>query len=110
MIKEIKSDNLTVISDIQIIFNDFYTQKKQLIDEFKYNSFTRLFACTLDDKVVGIIQISDIIDRYEIVYIAVEEQYRKQGVATSLIEYIVDVSVGVPDRVTVFPPSVFVVS
>lgn len=90
MIREIKSDNLTLISDIQSRFNEFYTQKKQLVDEFKYNTFTRLFAYILNNRVVGIIQISDIIDRYEIVYIEVDKNYRKQGIATSLIEYVVD--------------------
>lgn len=90
MIREIKSDNLTLINDIQSRFNEFYTQKKQLVDEFKYNTFTRLFAYILNNRVVGIIQISDIIDRYEIVYIEVDKNYRKQGIATSLIEYVVD--------------------
>ena len=90
MIREIKIDNLTLINDIQSRFNEFYTQKKQLVDEFKYNTFTRLFAYILNNRVVGIIQISDIIDRYEIIYIEVDKNYRKQGIATSLIEYVVD--------------------
>lgn len=90
MIKEITIDNLMLINNIQSIFNEFYTQKKKLIDEFRYNKFTRMFAYIEEDKVVGILQISDIIDRYEIVYIAVDEAYRNQGIATSLIKHIVE--------------------
>lgn len=57
------------------------------------NPFSRTIEYLIEDKVVGKLQYSLIYDRIEIDNLLVEEEYRKQKVATKLMSYLVSVAI-----------------
>ena len=86
MIVDVKQDNIYLINKIESIFNDLYKQKNELKNEFISNPFTKLYAFIDNDNIMGIIHINDIYDRYEINNIFVLPKYRKQNIASNLME------------------------
>jgi ribosomal-protein-alanine N-acetyltransferase len=89
MIISVNIDNELLINQIQNTFNVLYKHNDELKNEFINNPYTKILAFIENNKVVGFIHINEIYDRYEINNIYVLEEYRKQGIASQLMDSII---------------------
>lgn len=69
----------------QSCFLDPYP-RKQLEYEFKENPLNKILVAIVDDKIVGFIDFMITFNSSTIVQIAVKPEYRKQGIASSLLK------------------------
>ena len=90
MIISVNFDDINLINKIQNTFYDVYKQKNELINEFKHNPYTKLYIYVEKDNIIGLLHLNEIYDRYEINNIYVLEGYRDKGIASKLIEYIIE--------------------
>ena len=90
MIISVNIDNLSLINKIQTTFNVLYKQKNELKTEFEMNPYTKIYIYIENDNILGILHINDIYDRYEINNIYVLEEYRNKGIASKLLEYVIE--------------------
>jgi len=63
------------------------------VDTTSSNPFSRRVEYIIDNKSVGYLEYSLIYDRMEIDNIQVEEEYRKQGIGTKLMAYLVSMAI-----------------
>ena len=91
MIINVNIDNIDLINDIQIKFNELYKQKNELINEFEQNPYTRIYIYIENNQIMGLLHINDIYDRYEINNIYVLEEYRNKGIASMLLEHVIKI-------------------
>ena len=73
MLKEIKDYSIIDICDYK----------------FSYNDYEKVFGYYFDDKLVAVIDFSLIYDRIELNYIFVTFEYRKNGIGSKMIDFIV---------------------
>ncbi|WP_416334881.1 ribosomal protein S18-alanine N-acetyltransferase [Anaerococcus sp. DFU013_CI05] len=66
--------------------------KKNLIKDLKSNSFLNHYVAEVDGKVVGFYISSHVMDEAEIFTIAVNKKYKKMGIATALLNHLVETS------------------
>lgn len=90
MIINVNFDDFELINDIQNKFNVVYKQKNELKKEFESNPYTKIYIYTENTSILGLIHINDIYDRYEINNIYVLEEYRNRGIASKLLEKIIE--------------------
>lgn len=90
MIISVNLDEIELINKIQGTFCDVYKQKNELINELKHNPYTKLYIYVEKDNIIGLLHLNDIYDRYEINNIYVLEGYRNKGIASKLIEHIIE--------------------
>ena len=64
--------------------------KKRLIKEFENNSFLKHFVYEKDGEVVGFYIISTIADLVEIFTIAVDKNYREEGIGSKLLSHLIN--------------------
>lgn len=87
MIKEVKN-----IEEIQELLKEF----KQNVGNTS-NPYLKINGYYIDDKLVGVLVYEDIFNRFEVDYIVVDSQYRCKGIATKLIENIINLN---PENIT----------
>lgn len=90
MIISVNLDDINLINKIQNTFCDVYKQKNELINELKQNPYTKLYIYVEKDNIIGLLHLNDIYDRYEINNIYVLEEQRNKGIASKLIEHIIE--------------------
>ena len=90
MIKSVNIDNNNLIDELQVIYNEFINQKLELKKEYVSNPYLKIFVFIDNDKIIGFIEISDVIDRYEINNVYVLENYRHNGIASMLMEKVIE--------------------
>ena len=76
------------IKDINIInekLSNFNTSVKEI------GVYTKYYSYIENDLIVGFLSFDLIYDRAEINYIFVEKDYRQQGIATKLLNYMLDI-------------------
>ena len=76
------------IRDINIInekLSNFNTSVKEI------GVYTKYYGYVDNDSIVGFLSFDFIYDRAEINYIFVEEKYRKKGIATKLLNHMLDI-------------------
>lgn len=66
--------------------------KKRLLKEFEENFFLKHFVYEKDGKVIGFYIISCISDLVEIFTIAIDKDYRGQGIGSELLEHLIQVA------------------
>ena len=66
--------------------------KKRLLKEFEENSFLKHFVYEKNGEVVGFYIISCIADLVEIFTIAVDKDYRQEGIGSELLEHLIKFS------------------
>ena len=84
MIREIEEKDYAVITEYYREFDD------NEVDLFNLDTFTKIYVYELDNKVVGFINYSIMYERAEINYIYVDKEYRKNDIASKLINYMFD--------------------
>lgn len=90
MIVNVNIDNDNLINRIQKTFNEVYNHKNELKNELANNPYVNIYAYIEDNNILGIIDISDIYDRYEINNIYVLSEYRNKGIASRLLEKVIE--------------------
>ncbi len=90
MLKEIVVDNKVEIENLQNIFCDVFRQKDELINTLEANPYVKLYTYSVDKNIVAFIQYEDIYDRFELDNIYVLEEYRNKGIASILIEFMIN--------------------
>ena len=90
MVERVSFDNEKLINELQIIFNDVYKQKNELKSEIINNPYTQIYIYKDVEEIKGIIHINVIYNRFEINNIFVLEKYRSFGIASKLMEEIID--------------------
>lgn len=90
MLKEVIVDNKIELENIQNVFFDVFKQKDELIDTFNLNPYVKLYTYYVENNIVGFIQYEDIYDRFELDNIYVLKEYRNQGIASILMEFMIN--------------------
>ena len=90
MIINVNFDNETLIEQIELAFNEVYSQKDELKNEFFNNPYTKMYAFVQDSVIIGVIHINDIYDRVEINNIFVLSEYRNKSIADQLMKKVID--------------------
>ena len=63
----------------------------RLYDETSLNSgVNKTFLCVINDQLIGFIHIQDLIDEIDIINIVINEENRRKGYASKLIEYVIN--------------------
>lgn len=87
MIREIVKDDYLTVSNY---YSEFSINNDDL---FELDSFTKLYVYELNNKVIGFISYSVIYDRAELNYIYVDEKYRKEHIASNLLEFFIEIAI-----------------
>lgn len=66
-------------------FSNLYDLSKIIESQYDY-----VYGYYLDDKLVGFIHVTKLYETMDIVNIVVDREVRKQGIATKLINYVID--------------------
>ena len=72
------------INDLNEIFNQYKDNYKPIVNEF-----TKIYTYEIDNDVVGFIIFSIMYEKCEIIDIYVKDNYRRKGIAISLINEII---------------------
>jgi len=82
MLIKIDLDNINILDNSFLLVDDI---KKELVD----NPFINIFVYVIDNKVIGYLNYSLIYDRIELNQIEVLNTYRRNGVGSLLLEYLI---------------------
>lgn len=89
MLNQLTLDNIDELNELQSIFYEVFNQKNELINELSNNPYVQIYTYFVDKKLVAFIQYEYIYDRFELDNIFVLENYRRQGIASILIEFMI---------------------
>ena len=92
MIRKMEISDANEVYDIenQAFFEPW--SKKNLIKDLKSNTFLNHYVAEIDGKIVGFYISSHVLDQVEIFTIAVDNGFKKMGIATSLLNHLVETS------------------
>lgn len=90
MVQLVNNSDEKLIDQLQVIFNEVYDQKDGLKKEFLFNPYTQVYIDVEDGQIVGLIHINAIYDRYEINNLFVLEDFRSKGIASKLMEKVIE--------------------
>lgn len=85
MIRESNLNDLELINSLMSYFN------VNAYDEIN-NPFVKFIVCGVNGKIIGCIDYSFLDNRIEINYIIVQEEYQHRGIATRMLEYMIEKS------------------
>lgn len=88
MIKKIEINN-TYIEQIENNFPNFF-KMGSIEKSITENPFTKFYVYIENDQVLAFINYDIIYDRAELLYIGVVESYQKNGIATKLLNYMIE--------------------
>ena len=89
MINDIKLKDKERFNELGLIVNKNFAKLFQ-IEELINSSYDSLLGYYDNELLVGFIHINKMYETIDIVNIVVDEQYRRQGIATSLIKYVLN--------------------
>ena len=85
----------------EVVLNDaFFNQLDSLVkfsfsynleEDLKNNIFSKYFIYEEKNNIIGFINYSDLYDRFELNYIYVKEDYRNQGIASKLMDKMLEI-------------------
>ena len=81
--------NSTYFDTLEEKFTDVFTKSKVKYD-IENNIFTQYFTYKKDDEVVAFINYQIMYERAELIQISVLDNYQNQGIASALIEYMIN--------------------
>ena len=89
MVNKISLEDLEVFNKLGLQVNSNFSNLydlSQIID----SQYDYVYGYYLDDKLVGFVHITKLYENMDIVNIVVDREVRKQGIATKLINYVID--------------------
>lgn len=89
MLKELGVDDKSLIYQIEERFNDTYSFGS-IEKDYELNTFTHYICVISDDMVVAVMNYNLIYERIEINQINVLEMFRNQGLASLLLDYLIE--------------------
>ena len=81
--------NSTYFDTLEEKFTDVFTKSKVKYD-IENNIFTQYYTYKKDDEVVAFINYQIMYERAELIQISVLDNYQNQGIASALIEYMIN--------------------
>ena len=85
----------------EVILNDaFFNQLDSLVkfsfsynleEDLKNNIFSKYFIYEEKNNIIGFINYSDLYDRFELNYIYVKEEFRNNGIASKLMDKMIEI-------------------
>lgn len=89
MVKKIKIEELERFNELGFKVNNNFSNLYDLnkIIDYQYDD---VYGYYVDDKLVAFVHITKLYETMDIVNIVVDEEYRKQGIATKLINYVIN--------------------
>ena len=92
MIRKMEISDANEVYDIenQAFFEPW--SKKNLIKDLKSNTFLNHYVAEINGKIVGFYISSHVLDQVEIFTIAVDHGFKKMGIATGLLNHLVETS------------------
>lgn len=91
MIREFTLDDLKIIDSIGATIKENFSVKNNIIARSKLN-YVKIFVYE-DDIVKGFVEIETHFETTDIINIAVDPRYQNKGIATKLIEYVINYTV-----------------
>ncbi len=89
MIRECNIDDIASINKLGILANENFTNVYN-IREILDKDYEFIYVYEEDDNVLGFIQIEKHFEVLDLINIAVSEDTRRKGIASKLIQYIID--------------------
>lgn len=89
MVDKVSIDDLERFNELGLLVNSNFINVYNLVDILN-SLYDDVYGYYLDEKLVGFIHITKLYETMDIVNIVVDDDYRKQGIATELINYVVD--------------------
>ena len=90
MIIEISDKDTLTIDEVEKTFKEAFKDKK-ILDDFKRNIFSKYFILKEKSNIIGYVNYYDLYDRFELAYIEVREDYRKQNYGSKMLEYLIKI-------------------
>lgn len=87
MVNKIVIEELERFNELGLIVNKNFSNVYKL-NEIIESQYDDVYGYYDDNNLVGFIHISKLYETVDIVNIVVDEKYRKQGIATKLIDYV----------------------
>jgi len=82
-------ESSTYLPILEKSFTEVFTENRFLFD-IKNNKFTKYFTYIVDNKPIAFINYYVMYERAELININVLEDYQNMGIASKLIEYMID--------------------
>ena len=89
MIVELTKDNEDLLESFNLVFSTIFLY--DIKNDFISNSFTRYFIYMEKSSIIGFVNYYDLYERFEIANIYVLDSYRRKGIASRLMEKVIDV-------------------
>ncbi len=88
MVSKIRIEELERFNELGLLVNNNFSNVYKL-NEIIDSQYDDVYGYYVDNKLVGFIHINKLYETLDIVNIVVDNDYRKQGIATKLIDYVV---------------------
>lgn len=89
MIKKISLENIEDFNKLGLLVNDRFDVLFKL-DKLLLSSYDYIFGYFINNILIGFIHVTKLYEVVDIINIVVDARYREKGIATSLINYIID--------------------
>lgn len=89
MVNKISIKDLERFNELGVLVNSNFSNVYKLNDIIE-SVYDDVYGYYEDNRLVGFIHISKLYEMMDIVNIVVDEEYRKKGIATKLIDYVID--------------------
>ena len=88
MVNKISIKDLERFNELGVLVNSNFSNVYKLNDIIE-SVYDDVYGYYEDNRLVGFIHISKLYEMMDIVNIVVDEEYRKKGIATKLIDYVI---------------------
>jgi ribosomal-protein-alanine N-acetyltransferase len=89
MVNNIKIEDLEKFNELGFQVNNNFSNLYNL-EQILNSQYDYVYGYYIVDKLVGFIHITKLYETMDIVNIVVDKDYRKQGIATRLIDYVIN--------------------
>ena len=89
MVNKIVIEELERFNELGLIVNKNFSNVYKLNDIID-SQYDDVYGYYINSKLVGFIHISKLYETMDIVNVVVDSEYRKQGIATKLIDYVIN--------------------
>ncbi len=88
MVSKIRIEELERFNELGLLVNNNFSNVYKLKDIID-SQYDDVYGYYVDNKLAGFIHINKLYENLDIVNIVVDNDYRKQGIATKLIDYVI---------------------